>query len=682
MRFDFNIKVILLLIALSIITLVIHRSGLVKIVLPLTHGKHVHSIEKLDSITNNISADIKGNTIVSRCDLKEAVGFNYCGIFIGLGPSEISKGIDLSHYDKLILNLHYEGPTQAPKVKVAFRNYDPAYSSVNDAVSLQFNSISYKPSLLGNAITVPLKSLQVENWWVQQYNLAFEHSQIDLTNIAAIEFITFEMPVAGEYEIRLESAILTGQIISETDLLKLILLIWLVSIIILVSVQRNKLETLATTDSLTNLYNRRGVSQWVDRASFKKHASLTMFYIDIDDFKKVNDTYGHIVGDELLVGFCQRINNYLNAKDTPEHIFARLSGDEFTIIYQNITDAQVTVIASQIIYKLSRPIILQDHQIHTHASIGIAQTQQGVDSFVKLLVRADSAMYYAKKRGKNQFKLFDEHISKDIFFRKEVARKIKEALRHDQFHINFMPIYHCNSLEMAKVEVLLRCHDQAMQGIGPDVFIPIAEDYELIKDIDFWVIEATFKQLNNEHCLLKNSHLIFCINISAAELNNDKFVAELNRLLNKYLINPKNIELEITETSLIQADERSITILKEINALGITLALDDFGTGYTAFNQLINYPVDCLKIDKSFIDGLATQHSTQLAMIKAIISIAKAYQLSTIAEGVETKEQYILLQELNCDMIQGYIFGKPVIWETFKLELVTPKTELLLEKVR
>lgn len=283
-------------------------------------------------------------------------------------------------------------------------------------------------------------------------------------------------------------------------------------------------------------------------------------------------------------------------------------------------------------------------------------------------------MYYAKKEGKNRYKMFNESISKDIFFRKQTAEKLKNAIVDDAFQLNFMPIIDAKSLEIISVEVLIRTNAPLLKGVGPDSFIQIAEEFNLIKHIDLWVIEATFKQIVKERALLNRIPLIFCINISAVELHNPDFVVQLKALLDLYQISPNIIELELTETSLVETDLMSISTLKAINALGVKLTLDDFGTGYTAFSQLINYPVDCLKIDKSFIENLHSNDDTTATMIKAIISIAKSYQLKTIGEGIEQRQQYEFLVEHGCDMIQGYLFAKPMTWNYLKKLINDPKS--------
>jgi len=513
-----------------------------------------------------------------------------------------------------------------------------------------------------------LNAFQVDTWWISQYKVGFDNSQLDLSNVAFMEINTENLTVTGDYKISVMGVVLNGKIISETDLYKVLLIIWLICAVLLMTAQRNKLRILSITDPLTGLYNRRGIQLWTNKhlSSQSQSDKLTMIYIDIDDFKKVNDTYGHAIGDELLSAFADRVNLMITRLKYRNMVFSRLSGDEFTLLYNNAKDEDLNICAKKLLLELKNPLQLRKQEIHVNVSIGIAQADRDISTFGDLLLRADSAMYYAKKSGKSQYKIFDESISRDILFRKQTAEKIKNAIIQDQFHLNFMPIIDSQTLEIVSVELLIRCHAESLKGIGPDVFIPIAEEYDLIKSIDLWVIEACFKQIAKERSLLEQRGIIFCINISAIELHNREFTKKLETLIELYQIEPGKIELEITETSLVETDDISIQTLLDIRSLGVKLALDDFGTGYTAFSQLINYPVNCLKIDKSFIDGLNSHDGTQATMIRAIIAIAKSYQLTTIAEGIETASQYEFLASLGCDMMQGYLFAKPMPWRDFK----------------
>tara|TARA_R110001583_G_scaffold25250_4_gene91551 strand:- start:9789 stop:11828 length:2040 start_codon:yes stop_codon:yes gene_type:complete len=669
---DINLRMIILLFFLSIVAFLSHRIGLMDTSFSILSEENDLPKELIMSQAVEASFD-ESEGVALNCQLKNPDVYNFCGIGIALSDESIKQGVDLSVFNRVELSLKYKAPINESKLKISFRNYNDKYSTEEDPVSLKFNSIAYNPNSYQSSVVIPLAALKVDNWWIEQYKINFDNSQVELSNVTFLEILTNSMKAPGDYSIEIKNVFLHGELISEANLLKLILLVWLMVIICLITLQRNKLKRLSMSDTLTGLYNRQGIKTWTNkRVSFLSNQNpLYMFYLDLDDFKKVNDTYGHHIGDRLLVVFSKQIQRYLDDNVKTPYAFARLSGDEFALIIVGLQNNKVINFAENLLKVLDSPLLLEDHQTYVRASLGISEFKEEVNSFEDLLGRADSAMYYAKKEGKNQYKVFDKSISQDLFFRKQTAEKIKNAIILDDFYLNFMPIFDAKNLDMVSVEVLLRTNSDALKGIGPDVFIPIAEEYNLIKDIDLWVIEASFQQIAQEKDFLSENPLVFCINISATELHNSLFVAQLKALLNLYKIRPDTIELEITETSLVETDAMSITTLNEIRQLGIKLSLDDFGTGYTAFSQLISYPVDTLKIDKSFIDNLLPAEDKQDAMIKAIISIAKSYQLKTIGEGVEVQEQYDFLVEQGCDYVQGYLFAKPMPWDNLKQSILT-----------
>jgi len=674
---DINLKIIILLFFLSIAAFIAHRFGLMDTSFPVI-TKSTETRRLLISSDDVDTQFIKSDGILFRCHLMKVGGNNFCGVGIGLGEVEMEKGLDLSQFKRVSLAVRYKAPVERKKIKLTFRNYNSNYSTMDDVVSLKFNSVTYDPNLHPMPVDIPLDSLKVDNWWISHYQIGFDNSQVDLSNVSYIEILTAEMSKEGDYEIAINSIVLHGELISESNLLKLMLMIWLSIVIFLITIQRNRLKLMSMTDALTCLYNRQGIRNWTAKKliSLTKHQHLYMFYLDLDDFKKVNDSYGHHIGDQLLIGFANHIQNFLDSTPNINYAFARLSGDEFALVVVGLKPTILESFAKDLLSVLELPILLEEQETRVRVSLGIAELEEDVKNFEDLLTRADSAMYYAKKDGKNRYKIFNESVSQDIYFRKQTAEKIKNAIIQDDFHLHFMPIFEAKSLNVVAVEVLLRTHLQSLSEMGPDIFIPIAEEYNLIKNIDLWVIEATFKQISKEREFLKESPLIFCINISAAELHNPDFAPHLKELLALYQIQPSWIELELTETSLVDTDEMSINMLKNVHALGVKLTLDDFGTGYTAFSQLINYPVDSLKIDKSFIDNLDSSDDTQATMVKAIISIAKSYQLKTIGEGVEEPEQYEFLIEHGCDLIQGYLFAKPMPWELLKESVSNPNAVL------
>ncbi|MBB1274492.1 bifunctional diguanylate cyclase/phosphodiesterase [Psychromonas sp. SR45-3] len=667
---DVNVKVIIGLFCLSIAAFLSHRLG----ILDTSYSVLVNTEDKTKNLITSKHADAyltEKRKILLQCKLTENNGYNFCGIGIPLTDGIIDNGLDLSRFNRLSLAIKYTAPNENAKLKITFRNFNDNYSKLTDTVSLKFNSISYNPNRHKLPVDIPFDALQVDNWWVEQYKVGFTNSQVELTNVSYLEILTDGMNVIGNYNIEIQRIDLYGKLISEANLLKLILLIWLITIILLITLQRNVLHRMSITDSLTGLYNRQGIRSWTNKKILMgiNRQHFYMFYLDLDDFKKVNDTYGHQVGDQLLIGFSHYVENYLDSIENIQFAFARLSGDEFALVVLGLEDEQIKTFAENLIGVWDSPIVLEQHETYARASLGVAKSSGDVKTFDGLLARADSAMYYAKKEGKNCFKVFNEKVSQDIFFRKQTAEKIKNAIIHDQFHLNFMPIFDAKSLKIVSIEVLIRANTHELLGIGPDVFIPIAEEYNLIKSIDLWVIETTFKQIKKEFTFLHSHPLTFCINISSVELHNPTFVQQLTELISLYQIDPTIIELEITETCLVAADLMSVSTLEEIHDLGINLTLDDFGTGYTAFSQLINYPVSCLKIDKTFIDNLNSEDKTTSTMIKAILSIADSYQLKTVGEGVENHQQYEFLLDQGCDMLQGYLFSKPLLWKDLKNKL-------------
>jgi len=438
--------------------------------------------------------------------------------------------------------------------------------------------------------------------------------------------------------------------------------------------QKEALEKDANEDHLTGIMNRRSFNTWLNSIlsrTSKKEQILTIFYIDIDDFKYFNDTYGHTVGDEILLEFTKRIlslirHNEIISQENKTINFARLAGDEFVLAILDIGDYKAAeTIAKRFLDNMSTGFHLHDAEINLNISIGIALHGEEDESASDILKHADAAMYHAKHSGKNQYCFFNQDILEELSEKKEIELSIRKALEKDQFSLVFMPIYRCDNLKMIGAEVLLRSSSEKLASVGPEKYIPVAESHGLIREIDLWVIENTFINIKTILNRSEMEHFWFAINISALELHNQEFPQKIQQLLQKYDIPPERIELEVTETSLVSQDEMSISTLKKLKELGVSLSLDDFGTGYTAFNQLMNYPVDNLKIDRSFISNITSQDKQHASMVDIVLTIANSYNMKVVAEGVETREQLQYLQNLNCNYVQGYYLSKPIAWDLF-----------------
>lgn len=437
------------------------------------------------------------------------------------------------------------------------------------------------------------------------------------------------------------------------------------------------IRKLAYYDSLTGLPNRWHIKTTLTRLLKRKSTDkqqVGILYIDLDNFKQVNDNYGHEVGDELLRTFSRRLKEVVRPTDIVGNDrvddLARLAGDEFIVVLDGLNiSLEAGLVAERILKVFEGGLEVGGATHSVFASIGIAIYPQDATSPEKLLHNADIAMYKAKENGRNRFEFYTREIAEKLQQRHQIEDALKSALVQDQLKLVFMPIYDCQTLELISVEVLLRCDTPAMCGVGPEQFIPVAERTNLIKDIDLWVINNSLASLVELQSTIGYRGK-FCINISGVELQDDNFPSKVAALIRRHAVAPSCIEFEITETAIVQNDEQGIAILKQLRELGVSLALDDFGTGYTAFSQLIHYPADCLKIDRSFVGDLSSETDARNRMVKIIMNLAKLYELTVIAEGIETKEQLEYLQTIGCDRVQGFLLAQPLSWQNLVKLLV------------
>ena len=430
------------------------------------------------------------------------------------------------------------------------------------------------------------------------------------------------------------------------------------------------IRQMAFYDTLTGLPNRWSFKTNLERLltrAGKDKQRIGLLYIDLDNFKQVNDQYGHEAGDRLLLGFSERLWEAIRPTDQllkPEaESLARLAGDEFVVLLPNIKEPlDASVVATRILNIFDGGFEVDDVTHIIYASIGIAVYPDDATESSMLLHHADAAMYDAKDNGRNCFRFFTQKIADTMHQRQQIERGLRQALSEEHFSLVYMPIFDCKDNTIVAVEVLLRCQSPELEGFGPDHFIPVAEATGFIKEIDLWVIDNALQAL----VILQQEHYFkgqICINISGVELHNEPFPAQLKNLLERHNIAPESVELEVTETAFVADDAIGLETLKALDELGVSLALDDFGTGYTAFSQLIHYPADCLKIDRSFVNDLFSEREARNKMVMIIQNLAKLYDLRVIAEGVETEAQMNYLRENGCDWAQGYYLSRPLPWD-------------------
>lgn len=418
-----------------------------------------------------------------------------------------------------------------------------------------------------------------------------------------------------------------------------------------------KLESLSQFDQLTGLPNRRQLVERFDQISTlaKRHDEvISIFWIDIDNFKVINDTLGHSVGDLFLREMAHRIREQLQDSD----MLTRHSGDDFVAILPNITNSDAANIAMKICQALSETTIINDQTLSVTASVGIALYPNDSRTLETLLMNAESAMYQVKQQGRNSFRFYAPEMQEHTIRSLALNAALKAALINNELSLVYQPQYDFSQQRIIGVEALLRWHHHELGTVTPGEFIPLAEHNGLIVPMSDWVIRTAAKQLNEWQSQgIKN--LTVAINLSAIQFNQPNLCNHIVSLLREFAIAPYNIELELTEAVALSNPLGAKCIITELKQAGFQLAIDDFGTGYSSMSYLKQFAVDKLKIDQSFIREL-NNNKEDLAIVTATIQMASGLGLSTIAEGVETEAQYNLLRQLSCDQIQGYFIAKPM----------------------
>lgn len=416
-----------------------------------------------------------------------------------------------------------------------------------------------------------------------------------------------------------------------------------------------KQEYLTYTDEVTGNANRRYFFKKVDEFINMYNDNLAIIFIDLDNFKYINDTYGHDVGDSLLREFTKIIED-INIEDS---LFARYGSDEFIIAkynYESIND--IIALLEKIIKKLRKPLMIKEKELFCTISIGISLYPEDGRDINELIKRADMAMYLAKINGKNRYEIFDMKMLQVLDREFEIEKGLRTAIENNEIKIMYQPKILVNTGKVIGFEALVRWESKELGFVSPKEFISIAESSGLIISIGKYIIEEVFKNCR-ELLLETDKDFKLAINLSDVQIRDERIVGFIDETLKKYNISSKHIEFEITESIIMKSPEKNIKTLDKLKSLGVTLALDDFGTGYSSLSYLRILPLDVLKIDKSFIDGILIEEKSEY-IINSIIELSHYLSLVVVAEGVERQEQLDYLKKINCDIIQGYYFSKPI----------------------
>jgi diguanylate cyclase (GGDEF)-like protein len=418
------------------------------------------------------------------------------------------------------------------------------------------------------------------------------------------------------------------------------------------SLAEGKIFHMARHDALTELPNRRLFHEELEYAL--KHAdageSVAVLYLDIDNFKKVNDTLGHPVGDELLKQIAGRLRSAVRAADT----VARLGGDEFAIIQTRLTQPlNATDLAVRVVESLGEPYVIDGQQIVVGTSIGIALSPNDGNEPYQLLKNADMALYRAKAEGRGTHRYFEVEMDARVRQRHAVEMDLRRALAMEEFELYYQPIIKIDSEEIIGFEALLRWNHPERGMIAPNDFIPTAEETGQIIAIGEWVIRTAC----NEAATWPR-HVKVAVNLSPVQITSHSLVTVVKSALAASGLSASCLELEITETVMLQDDEKTMRVLNELHDLGVRISMDDFGTGYSSLSLLRKFPFDKIKIDRSFISEMADR-SDSLAIIRAVSAIGVSLGMLTTAEGVETRDQFELVKKEGCTEVQGYLFSRP-----------------------
>ena len=437
-----------------------------------------------------------------------------------------------------------------------------------------------------------------------------------------------------------------------------------------------RIRYLARIDPLTKIPNRMQFQHLLQRGIARARRSgsaLCLFYIDIDFFKEINDTFGHLAGDTTLETVAER----LSAAVPKNSVIGRLAGDEFAVIVSDLKPddtgiVETSELAQKLLNRLADPFFVQGHEVFMTASLGIAYYPKDAPNVIDLIRNADAALYHAKKLGGNVFSFYAPQMNEASVERLMTKSKLKRAFERDELLVHYQPKYNLETGEVFGAEALVRWETPERGLILPSNFIPIAEESNLIIDIGEWVLDKVCEDFRIWQRSVSSPGRV-SVNLSLKQLRQINFISRISSILRGHEVSPTSLELEITETTLMENPERTIKMLDQLYSLGLHLAIDDFGTGYSSLSALQQFPISTLKIDQSFVREVVT-NPDDATIVDTIVQMGRNMNMDVVAEGVEEEAQLVFLQKLGCTYAQGLLFGAPMSSENY-LELLLAQAD-------
>lgn len=613
------------------------------------------------------------NFTCHRTDAKKKI---VCGALLKLTESP-KKGIDFSSYDYLEIQAHTESPAVEDRLRIAFKNFHQNYSYLDEDLTHKVNAF-LSQKLVSHAQIMPLGLLRVQQWWLNMFMIPLEDSLPDISNTVTIDILAMQRGPVGLYETRITKATIHGTYLSQSEVLGItIICALIVASLMFREARLNK--SMAGTDSLTGLINRQGMQTWLKHLhpSRQKPIRMHLFFIDVDDFKKVNDTHGHKTGDDLLIFISSQIVACLKQSKLARKTwrFVRLSGDEFLIIATKIDNHQAHHIARSVVADICKSVKLKDATIKNKISMGVASELVESTDLQSLIEKADAAMYAAKNNGKSQYKFYDETLSSSSMIYKSVMDKLNDAVQQGDFDLLFLPIFDRQFNSVNHVEVVLNRGRSKLCNLSALKLATLIEESNHIHALDRWLINQTCIYINKNRKLLEASNLKFYVNVSTLVFTECDFYEYLTGLLEEYNIPSHWIGLEIAESALHSKQDASSTCLRKLNQLGVGIALDDFGTSNTILHQLVNYPVHKIKIRRPITHINQDDRDNKIA--DSLFCIAKNYGLDVTVTSIDSQEDYQFFHKKEFKYIQGSLLSPLLTGQELIAELRSQTSVLI-----
>ena len=409
-------------------------------------------------------------------------------------------------------------------------------------------------------------------------------------------------------------------------------------------------------DSLTDTYNRSYFMKKAPKylqAGERTGSGIAFVFLDLDRLKMINDSWGHALGDRIIREVAIRIKTCMDRR----HIIARSSGDEFIILLDQVDENKTKAIVQDIMKKIERPFLINNQEIHLSSSVGVSMYPDDAKSHETLIKFADTANYMAKQSGTGNYRFYTESLGKFFPAKMNLEKELRSAIDKKEFVLFYQPKINLKNGRLMGLEALIRWESPKLGLIPPNQFIPLAEELDLIVPMGQWVLETACKQWHEWVSRTRES-IYISVNLSPRQLMRRDFVDKVRRILEKNNMDPNYLILEITENITIYHNKMMVDRLYKLKSLGVKLAVDDFGTGYSSLSYLTKLPIEVLKIDKSFINNIKSEHDTS-PIVNGILVMAADFGMTVVAEGVETKEQFEFLKD-RCDYGQGYLFSRPM----------------------